>query len=403
MAMLAARAIASLGWILAASRSLGVAQVGELAAISAMTSLTAVVASGGISYALTSVCARRPDTARRTLMVAERAFAATAGVSCAVCLGLALVGRSVSPWALLIMFVSDVVIAGRLDLAGSAFVGIGRFSVAAQLSVVWAVGRVVAGAIVVWGGIGSLVGATIVAAACAAPTFLIVSLVSRRLPAVAPAEVNHRQLVRASMPFALGGVVGRGTNDADKIILNAKLSPRPEVGTYAIAYRIVDFALLPLVSISAAVYPRMFRAGAGGLDSARKLARRVRAVYVGIGLLVSLVVVCATPLATKLFGDQYTGLGTMMLSLAPLSMVRVVSMLLGEPLSGSDRQTWRVAAGAVALATNVAVNLAFVADYGWKAAVAATYASELVLIGALAVMHRSIDAAGRRRVAGDRS
>lgn len=395
MAMYCSRALASLVWVIAASRSLGSAQFGELAAISAMTSLTSVVASGGLGHAITQACARRPDLARRTLARGDHVFWGMAALALGACLALGAASRSVSVWGLLIMLLSDVVVAGRFDLAGSALVGVGRFRVAAQLAVVWGSARVVAAAIVLALPVDSLVVAAAIAAGCAAPTLVAVSLVTRSLPRAGESPARPGALMRASTPFAVGNLVARGTNDADKIILNATLSPSPQVGSYAVAYRIVDFALLPLVSVSAAVYPRMFRAGADGLQGARSLAKRIRWVYAGVGLLTSLVVLCATPVATALFGDQYVDLGAMMLSLAFLPTLRVGSMLLGEPLSGSGRQSWRVVAGSAALATNVGVNLVFVAEFGWKSAMVASYLAEVVQIVVLVLMHRSLASTDR--------
>jgi len=65
--------------------------------------------------------------------------------------------------------------------------------------------------------------------------------------------------------------------------------------------------------------------------------------------------------------------------------------VLGEPLTGADRQRTRVATFAAGLLVNVVVNISLLDTLGWHAAVWGTYASEATQLLLLAVI------AGRRR------
>jgi O-antigen/teichoic acid export membrane protein len=385
-AIFIARSISSLAFVVATSRALGSANFAPLAALSAATSIAAVFTTSGLAHASTMFASRSSNGAGRILAAALRGAAASVSVVLVGFFALAMVVDGITIRAALALFVADVVIGGAAELVSSALIGLRRFRSAAVVLIAFSIGRALASVAVVTSTGVDLDRATLFAllgGLVAVPVIVATarSVLAEDGPAMAPLE-----LTRAGGVFVAGNVVARVNNDFDKIFLPARLGAISSVGTYAVGYRLVEYALLPLTALSAAAYPRMFKAGAEGTNDARGLARRLSGVYFSTAIALTIALWLARDWAEKLFGPTYGDLSTVITLLLGLPLLRSASNLLGEPLTGSGLHRWRVFAMGCAAAANIAVNVALIDSLGWRAAVLATYTSEFVQLTVLAFL-----------------
>ena len=388
------RAVASLGFVLATSRSLGASGFGSLAALSSLTSLAVSVAISGFNHALTQLVAQsrhEPTSAsrgaRRSIVVAALALVAPFGILAGLLPG-------VTVTAAIALFLIDVPITGLAETMSSRFVGERRFSAAFLVLAPVAVGRLAAAAVVWLTPVHTLQGATVAALIGGAAGFVVALTANMRLlRSDRPQRVDrppYRRAFRLAALFGTGNVVNRAGNDADKVLLSASLGEIPAVGSYAIAYRLAEYAAIPMTALSAAAYPRLFRAGADSLESARHASRALRTRYLVTGAATSLVIVAAIPLATPVFGDSYPHLSQSLLALAMLPMVRAVNNYLAEPLTGAGRHGLRVWVWTAALVANLAANVVLIPIWGIFGAVAATYVTEATQFAILVWLKRRL-------------
>jgi len=366
------------------SRSLGASRFGSLAALSSLTSLALAATISGFSHSVTQVVAQDTHEATSIVSAATRAiFVLTAGLAVPFALLSSLL-PGVSVWAALSLFAVDVTVTGSAEARSSRYIGQHDFRGALTLLAPVAIGRIAAAA-VVWGThVRTIEAATVVAlvggAAGYAISFGAYVRMDRGVERHRPGRHSYRLLGRRGVVYTGGNLIGRASNDIDKVYLSASLGEAPSVGSYAIAYRLAEYASIPMTALSAAAYPRLFRSGASGIDAARSTARSLRGRYLAAGVATSVVIVAVSPLAVIVFGDSYPSLQRYLLALAMLPTVRSVSNNLSEPLTGAGRHGLRVAVWTAGLIVNVAANAVLIPRHGAYGAVIATYATELAQI-----------------------
>ena len=395
MAIFVGRSLSSLVFVLATSRALGSDRYGALAALSAATSIAAVLTTSGIAHAATMHAARSADGARNILRSGLRSGGPAAlGVTTGFLIIFALF-EEVTLLSAFGLFVADVLVAGLCEIVASTHIGLRQFRRAALIWIAFAIGRGLAAFAILAFGVTSLEAATTLAM-IGSVIAIPVTIVQSRHVGRNGARVGRMELIRSGAVFTAGNLVARLNNDFDKLLLSSRLGNVSSVGTYAVGYRLVEYALLPLTALSAAAYPRMFRAGADGEASARGLARRLTAVYLGTALILTAVLFAGRHLAEWVFGSSYGDLSVVITMLLGIPVLRAAVNLLGEPLTGSGLHRRRVMVMVAAMCANIGTNLALLDQLGWRAAVWATYASEatqLMLLGGLALYVRR---SGRR-------
>lgn len=386
MGIFVARSLSSLVFVLATSRALGSGLYGALAALSAATSIGAVLTTSGIAHAATMFASRSSTGGGSIMRSGLRAGAPAASAVTVAFLAASVLLDDVTVFAALALFVADVLVAGLAEIVASTLIGLRRFRDAASIWIAFAAGRALAAAAIL-----SLDGVTLETATTLAMlgsfiTIPVAMAQARRTGRHAGPDMAPLELVRAGGVFTAGNLVARLNNDFDKLLLSSRLGSVSSVGTYAVGYRLVEYSLLPLTALSAAAYPRMFKAGAGGTSPARGLARRLAVVYQGTALLITAALFLGRDLAELVFGSSYGDLSVVITMLLGVPLLRSTSNLLGEPLTGSGHHRRRVWANVIAACVNVAFNVAFLDEFGWRAAVWATYASEITLVACLAVL-----------------
>jgi O-antigen/teichoic acid export membrane protein len=380
------RAAASLAFVVVVSRSLESAAYGLLAATSILTSLAAVVVTGGISHAMTMAAARSDGNAGRILAAGLRSAGASVVPVAGCYLMLASVVLQIPLWPALLLFGADVVLSGAAELVASVLLGLQRFGEASTVWMFAASTRAVAALLVVLSGTSSLLGVTAAAFFAGLLSIPVTVAAMRRVRRSPGADVKASVVTRRGAVFTYGNLVSRANNDFDKLYLSFKLGESPEVGTYALGYRLVEFATTPLVALSTAAYPRLFKAGESGVSDARALARRLTIAYFGTAVSISLLLAAMAAPAEAVFGESYAGLAEVIWWLSPLPILRAANNLLSEPLTGGGQHRIRVALMTASLVVTVIVIVALFDSLGWKVGIVATYASEGMLLVGLATV-----------------
>jgi O-antigen/teichoic acid export membrane protein len=184
------------------------------------------------------------------------------------------------------------------------------------------------------------------------------------------------------VPFAVGLSAKSFYTDADKVFL-ARYGAVESVGMYTVAFRLTQMALVPIRAVSFAAQAKYFRAGDSGIDGTIAVAMRLAPPVVGMSVLLGAGFYVAAPLVTLIAGSEYGESVQILRWFAGLPLLLAVQSLLGDILSGSGNQ--RAAAPIQVLSAVIAGALCviLIPRIDWKGAVAASYLSQLFLVGCL--------------------
>ncbi len=169
-------------------------------------------------------------------------------------------------------------------------------------------------------------------------------------------------------------------NNIDKTML-ARLCTVEAAAIYAVAYRFVDAATVPIRSLAGATYPEFFRQGQNGVAGAYQFARRILRRSVIYGLLASLALFAGSDLVPLVMGREYAESADALRWLAPLPLIRSIHAFLTDVLTGGDHQPARSATQLGVAGFNILINLWLIRVYSWRGASWSSLASD----GALAI------------------
>lgn len=167
-------------------------------------------------------------------------------------------------------------------------------------------------------------------------------------------------------------------NDIDKTML-ARLSSVQGAAIYAVAYRFIEVAMLPMRSLQSAAYPEFFRHGIGGMTQSFRFARRIlrRSVLYGIAASVGLFV-CAR-FVPLVMGSAYAESTVALKWLCLLPLIQSVHAFLGDALTGANLQPLRSWCQIAVALFNILVNLWFIRAWAWHGAACSSIVSEMLL------------------------
>lgn len=169
------------------------------------------------------------------------------------------------------------------------------------------------------------------------------------------------------LTFAISGSTTSAYNDIDKTMLT-HYHFVAQTGIYAMAYRIIDVATIPIRSIQAAAFPILCRLGTGGpvvtSEYASRLLKRTAAlgVVAGVGLLLF------SPLLPQLVGHKFAETITVVQWLAVIPLFRSFHLAAGDALAGAGLQRVRLANQSAAAMGNFLLNIYAIPLGGWKGA-----------------------------------
>lgn len=164
-------------------------------------------------------------------------------------------------------------------------------------------------------------------------------------------------------------------NDLDKTMLS-HYGMNLANGVYTMAYRVVDIASIPILSIRDAALPRLFQRGNAGLGSAAELAHRLLKRTVPLGILASVAMFFAAPLIPYIVGHGFVDSVAALRWLCLIPIFRSVHQMTGCALTGAGLQNYRTAAQFSAAGSNLGLNLWLIPRYGWHGAAWSSLATD---------------------------
>jgi O-antigen/teichoic acid export membrane protein len=197
---------------------------------------------------------------------------------------------------------------------------------------------------------------------------------------VRPHARHWRELLVPAVPLGVALAVNEVYFRADTFILSL-FRPFEEVGHYTLAYRIFELlAVLPAIVMTSA-FPLLSRYVSGQRELAARVVDATADLFVAVAAPIAAGgLVLAPELVRLVAGDAFGGAVTPVRLLLCAAGAAWVSGLLGYTLIAADRRRAVLALSLVALAVNLALNLALVPSYGADAAAAVALGSELLLL-----------------------
>lgn len=380
---LASRVLIQTVYFVIIARALDPAGYGAFLGVISLVAVCVPFASWGTGQTMIQDVARDP-----TLFAARwgSALVVTAGLGTV----LAVVVTGVSgvilpgtiPTALVVMLaLSELLFARFTDVASQAFWALGRLKRTAVISVSLSVVRLAAALLLMvlvaeptaldWG-IGYLASSVVT-------TAIAVGLVQRELGPPTFAVAGTLRKLREGFFFSLGQSASSTYSEIDKTMLT-RLATLQAAGQYGAAYRILDVAFAPMLSLLMASYTEFFRSGAGGIRSTARFARRLLPAGCAYGALTGAALFVAAPLVPLLLGPEYRETSQAIRWLAPLPLLRAVQFLGADVLTGSGRQARRSLIYLGAAAMVVGLNLYLIPRYSWQGAAWSLVATEACLL-----------------------
>lgn len=195
--------------------------------------------------------------------------------------------------------------------------------------------------------------------------------------------------LRESFLFSVSQAAQSAYNEMDKTIL-ARISTLEAVGTYASAYRIINVAFTPIMSLLWAAYARFFQHGADGIGGSLRFARRLLPHAAAYAVAIGTVLYLTAPLVTWVLGADYRATATAIRMLAVLPLLKGFQYFLADTLTGAGHQGYRSLVQVGSVAVNVLLSVWLISLYSWRGAALAAIISNTLLGGALLLVVTSL-------------
>jgi O-antigen/teichoic acid export membrane protein len=181
--------------------------------------------------------------------------------------------------------------------------------------------------------------------------------------------------------FAVSGSTTSVYNDIDKVMLG-HYGMAIANGIYTMAYRVVNIATMPIMSIQAAAFPRFFREGVKGVAATEPLARKILKRTILLGIASAATMFLIAPLIPHLVGKGFAQSVSALRWLCLIPVFRCMHVGAGDAMAGAGYQKFRLASQFIAASSNFGMNLYLIPRYSWFGAALAS----LLTDGSLAAM-----------------
>jgi len=168
----------------------------------------------------------------------------------------------------------------------------------------------------------------------------------------------------------------------------ARMSTVEAAAIYAVAYRFVDAAVVPIRALAASTYAEYFRKGAGGVTATWQFASRILRRSVPYGLLASLALLAAAGLVPLVMGHRYAESAEALRWLSPLPLIKSVHAFLTDILTGANRQSERSMVQISVAVFNVLINLWLIRQFSWRGAAWSSLVTDSLLMVSLYLVIR---------------
>jgi len=164
----------------------------------------------------------------------------------------------------------------------------------------------------------------------------------------------------------------------DQIMLK-QLSTAEEMGKYAGAVRLSEAWYFVLMAISASIFPKLVRASALSESEFTSLASRFYAAMILICYAFALPLSLLSPYVSAwLFGGKFQGMESMLFICAWAGLFVGIGLARGAYLTAKNLNTFQFYSTAVGALLNIALNFAWIPQYGGRGAAFATLISYAV-------------------------
>ncbi|HEX7254656.1 MAG TPA: glycosyltransferase [Gaiellaceae bacterium] len=221
-------------------------------------------------------------------------------------------------------------------------------------------------------------------------TFLVDLAVVGRLVTLRPVvDLPYwRELVKGSILIGLAIGLGQVFFKIDGVIL-ALVRPGEEVGFYGAAYKFIELSDLIVAAIALSVFPALTHYYANENPGFRPLVQRTFDVLLAAAAPVTLVfLLFADELVIATSGGEFAAGADALRLLAPYPVLFFVNSLIWRVLIAAGQDRALVAIAASVLTLNVALNVALLPPYGFRAAAVTAVVSEVVSIAISTVVLR---------------
>jgi O-antigen/teichoic acid export membrane protein len=167
--------------------------------------------------------------------------------------------------------------------------------------------------------------------------------------------------------YSLAGSTAVIYNDVDKTMLS-HAGMNAANGIYSMAYRVIEIATMPILSIHMAARPRYFQRGALGVETTAELSRKILKRTAVLGVMMAAGTFIAAPLIPHLVGHDFTDAVSALRWLCLIPCLRAFHFSSGEALMGAGFQRYRTTAQLMAAGVNIVLNVQLIPIYGWKGA-----------------------------------
>ena len=185
--------------------------------------------------------------------------------------------------------------------------------------------------------------------------------------------------------YALSASTGMAFNDLDKAMLS-HFGMSAANGIYTMAYRVIDLASIPTISMEDAAAPRLFQLGARSLREAAGLGVRLLKTSLVMSGVTAVALFLLAPIIPLIVGRDFHESVYALRWLCLIPIFRSVHSAAGGVLTGAGLQRYRSVTQIVAAVGNFVLNLWLIPTHGW---LGAAWAS-LVTDGGLGAMNAGV-------------
>jgi O-antigen/teichoic acid export membrane protein len=194
--------------------------------------------------------------------------------------------------------------------------------------------------------------------------------------------------VREGFNFATVEAAQMVYTGIDKTML-ARLSSVEAAAIYAVAYRFIEAAMLPIRALAAAAYPEFFRQGMNGVTATYQFARQILRRSVAYGIVVTIALFLAAGLIPSIMGAGYADSAAALRWLCVLPVIKSVHAFLTDVLTGANHQWQRSSTQILVAVLNVVLNLWLIRAFSWRGAAWSSVLTDVALMLALYLIIRS--------------
>lgn len=213
---------------------------------------------------------------------------------------------------------------------------------------------------------------------------IALSLVAIKLGRPSLSIAVFRQHLVEGLEFAFASSTTSAYNDLDKTMLS-HYGMNAANGIYTMAYRVIDIATMPIVSLRDAAMPRIFKAGTEGIGKAGEYAGRIWKQAFLFGVVVCIGLFLVAPLIPHVVGKSFVDSVSALRWLCLIPVFRSIHEIAGSALTGAGMQRYRTGTQVLATLLNLCLNLWLIPRHGWQGAAWAS----LVTDGSLGLMNWS--------------